>query len=211
MRVLVIAPHPDDEAIGCGGAICLHGDRGDQVSVVFLTSGEAGVKDLSPEQAMRLREAEAEAAGRILNVRQLYFLRSPDSALESCEGRVAAALEPILRAEAPELIYVPHPEEEHADHQVAWREVRRAVADAGIEIPVIRAYEVWTPMAHYDDGEDIGAAMPRKLQAVRAHASQVGQLRYDLGVQGLNQYRGAIAWACEYAEVFKILHLGDGE
>ena len=43
----------------------------------------------------------------------------------------------------------------------------------------------------------------QKLKAVRCHRSQVEQLRYDLGVRGLNQFRGAIAWGCRYAEVFQ--------
>jgi len=44
MKVLIIAPHPDDESIGCGGTLCLHARRGDPMAVVYLTSGELGLK-----------------------------------------------------------------------------------------------------------------------------------------------------------------------
>ena len=62
MNIMVIAPHPDDESIGCGGTICLHTAKGDHVSVVFLTSGELGLKHLPPEEAWKIREQEAAKA-----------------------------------------------------------------------------------------------------------------------------------------------------
>jgi LmbE family N-acetylglucosaminyl deacetylase len=58
-RVLVISPHPDDEAIGCGGTLCEHIAQGDQVRVFFLTSGEKGGHGRGEAEFARVREAEA--------------------------------------------------------------------------------------------------------------------------------------------------------
>ena len=69
--ILVVAPHPDDESIGCGGTICLHHRQGDRVQAVFLTSGERGIADVSPKTAREIREAEARAAGELLFVDRL--------------------------------------------------------------------------------------------------------------------------------------------
>ena len=68
MNVLVVAPHPDDESIGCGGTICLHAGRGDRVAAVFLTSGECGLSDMPKLEATRMREREAEEAAGILGI-----------------------------------------------------------------------------------------------------------------------------------------------
>ena len=74
--------------------------------------------------------------------------------------------------------------------------------------PRLLLYEVWTPLAEYDDGQDISGVMGRKLRAIRAYRSQIAQLPYSRGARGLNQYRGAIAWGCRYAEVFRTGTIG---
>jgi LmbE family N-acetylglucosaminyl deacetylase len=200
--VLVVAPHPDDEAIGCGGAIGLHHRRGDPVHVVFLTSGELSLKHLACEEAWRLREGEAEAAAGVLGVSGLTFLRLADWSLGERVAEAAESLRPVLRRTAPRLIYVPHAREWHPDHRGALAIVRRALGDAP-EPLALRAYEVWTPLAEYDRVEDITPVMRQKLRAVRCYASQTAQFRYDRAVRGLNQYRGALAARCRYAEVFQ--------
>src|SRR6516165_9455964 len=108
MNVVVIAPHPDDEAIGCGGTICLHVERGDRVVVVFLTSGELGVKNLSREGVWRIREQEAQSAAEVLGVAAHSFLRRPDWHVGDSVEEVAAALQPVVEREAPNIIYLPH-------------------------------------------------------------------------------------------------------
>jgi LmbE family N-acetylglucosaminyl deacetylase len=77
MNILVIAPHPDDETIGCGGTLCLHAYNGDRVTAVFLTSGELGLKKLRREQAWKIREHEARRAAKILGLADLFFCVSP--------------------------------------------------------------------------------------------------------------------------------------
>lgn len=200
-NVLVIAPHPDDEVIGCGGTICRHVARGDRVVVAFLTSGELGLKELPREEAWRTRETEAQEAAAILGAADLNFLRQPDWFIGEQVEDTAAALRPILARELPAVIYLPHAEEWHPDHQAALPVVRAALANCDIA-PDLMAYEFWTPMRSYDHVEDISETMVQKLRAVRCYRSQLSEYRYDRAVRGLNQYRGITAAKCRYAEVF---------
>jgi len=202
MNVLVIAPHPDDEAIGCGGTIRRHATVGDRVFTVFLSSGELGLKSLPPEQACRHREMEAQAAAEILGVAGLTFLRRPDWSMRESIEETAKALRPILRQETAGLIYLPHPGEWHPDHGASLSIVRTAL-EAEDHSPLLRCYEFWTPLAHYDCVEDITDTMPQKMCAVRCYQSQLAQYRYDQAVLGLNLYRGVTAARRRFAEVFE--------
>jgi len=208
MNILVVAPHPDDESLGCGGVIHRHAARGARVTAVFLTSGELGLKHLQREEAWRIREAEARAAASILGIADVRFLRCPDWQLLDALEPTAALLRPILATETPHVLYLPHPQESHPDHQAAAAIV--ALALNGRKPPQeLYGYEVWTPLSVYDEVRDISAAMPRKLRAVRCYRSQVAGIRYDRAVQGLNRYRGVLAARCRYAEVFRSFQADD--
>jgi LmbE family N-acetylglucosaminyl deacetylase len=207
MNVLVIAPHPDDESIGCGGTLCRHTAKGDRIVAVFLTSGELGLKHLPREQAWAIREGEAIAAAKILGLAGVEFLRQPDWMVGDHVAETARALRPILKREAPRLIYLPHPNEWHPDHRAALVVLRATWRGAKRLAPELRGYEVWTPLAEHDQVEDITAVMPRKLRALRAHRSQLSEFNYERAVRGLNQFRGELAGKCRYAEVFQTLHL----
>src|SRR5688572_26076441 len=127
MNVLVIAPHPDDESIGCGGALCLHARRGDRITVVYLTSGELGLKHLPRQEAWHLREREARRAAKILGIARLFFLRLADWFVSDAVAKGAAKLRPILRRAKPDLIYVPHEQDWHPDHKAALPMLRAAL------------------------------------------------------------------------------------
>jgi LmbE family N-acetylglucosaminyl deacetylase len=203
MNVLVVAPHPDDEAIGCGGSICLRAARGDRVVVVFLTSGELGLKHLPREQAHRVRESEAQAAAEVLGIAELAFLRQPDWFVGDAIEETATLMRQVVEREMPQQIYLPHAGEWHPDHQASEFIVRRALASADRPPPTLLAYEVWTPLVKYDQVEDITSTMARKLYGIRCYSSQLTHFRYDRAVRGLNEYRGHLAARCRYAEVFQ--------
>ena len=207
MNVLVIAPHPDDETIGCGGTLCLHQQRGDRVTVVFLTSGELGLKQLPREKAWTVRENEAKAAAKILGLARVEFLRQPDWMLGDHLKTAARALRTVLLEEQPQIIYVPHEDEWHPDHQVALPILRRALKKWRGISPEVRAYEIWTPLTAHDYVEDISRVMPRKFKALRAHRSQLNEFNYERAVRGLNAFRGELAAKCRYAEVFQSVAL----
>ena len=203
MNVVVIAPHPDDESIGCGGALCRHADAGDRVTAVFLTSGELGLKHLAREAAWKIREAEALAAGKILGIAEMRFLRQPDWTLVDATGPASTAVAKILAAERPQLVYVPHAREWHPDHKAAGGILKQSLAMSGVSVAEIRGYEVWTPLSEYDQVVDISAVMPRKLEAIRCHASQLADFDYAHATQSLNAFRGALAAKVPFAEVFE--------
>jgi LmbE family N-acetylglucosaminyl deacetylase len=200
--VLVVAPHPDDESLGCGGTICTHVARGDRVAVAFLTSGECALDSHPQDTARRIREREAAKAAEVLGVAGHHFLRIPDSRLDAATDEAGAALHELFVAERPELVYVPHEGEGHRDHAAALAAVRAAVSRPGTATPSLLAYEIWTPLAHFDRVVDIGEHIATKLQAVRKYRSQIRGWRYDLAIKGLNAYRGVMFGRCAFAEVF---------
>jgi N-acetylglucosamine malate deacetylase 1 len=205
MKVLVIAPHPDDESIGCGGTLCLHAKNGDRITVVYLTSGELGLKHLPRDKAWLTREREAEKAARILGVSASYFLRLPDWRTGENISKAAKQLAPLLKRAKPDLVYLPHEQEWHPDHKAALPIVRAALRGLRRPGPTLRTYEVWTPLFDYDRVEDISTVMPRKLRALQAHHSQLKEFDYARAVSGLNAFRGELAARCRYAEVFQTI------
>lgn len=202
MTVLVVAPHPDDEAIGCGGALLRHVADGDAVHVAFLTSGELGLPTLEPQAAWQVREAEAASAAQVLGVRSHVFLRQPDWYLEQHIDDTVTRLSHLLDSCSPQIVYAPHGADSHPDHRAAHRIAAAAAARCGLERGALFGYEVWTPLPTFSVIKDITEVMPGKLAAIRCYVSQLESFDYLRAAVGLATYRGALAARTSYAEVF---------
>jgi N-acetylglucosamine malate deacetylase 1 len=180
--VLVLAPHPDDETIGCGGALGRHLAAGEDVTVLVATSGEATAGG-GDETAGR-REAECRAACAALGLAaEPVFLRLPD-------GRVSehtAALADAIRHHGADSVsvYAPALTDPHRDHRAA----NTALAIAGIGADVY-GYEVWAA-APVDVLLDVTATYERKETALRCYRTALETVDYVRSARGLAAYRSA--------------------
>lgn len=202
MNIMVLAPHPDDDALGCGGAIRKHVLAGDQVQVVYVTSGELGCPGQDPMTTIRMREAEAGVCSQVLQTQRVDFLRFPDGELQRIPD-LKSFLATFIEKAMPDLIYAPHPGEEHPDHAV----VGAIAADFGSRLADVRLYEVWTPVQKVDYCIDITALATTKRNAIRAYASQVARNGFDEAMLALNHYRGMMhgpEGPVMYAEAFGV-------
>ena len=127
-RILVLSPHPDDEAIGCGGTLRKHIIDGDKVQVIFLTSGERGGHGMSEEETKRVREREAKDAAAILGYESFEFWRIPNGKLRVTKSTVER-LQIKLSDWKPDFIYVTHDKEMHPEHRAAAGIVRKALSN----------------------------------------------------------------------------------
>lgn len=182
--VLVLAPHADDEALGCGGAILRHVELGVPVRVIVATDGALGLKGRARDRHVARRERECLAAARILGYGEPAFWRVPDQSLTYGEPLVKRLLSEIQTAD---LIYAPSPFEMHPDHRVLGMATVEAVRRIGGTVR-LAIYEVGIPIKP-NLLLDISALAERKQAAVQCFVSQLASQRYDLHIAALNRYR----------------------
>jgi LmbE family N-acetylglucosaminyl deacetylase len=194
--VLVVAPHPDDESLGCGGLIALHTRARQSVHVLFVSDGSASHPNSSsfpPKELARLREREALAALRELGLDDsaATFLKLPDGRLPfpDDEGfpKAVAAVASFLRHADFDSILVPWRRDSINDHRATWHIVQTSLS-AAMKTCRLFEYPIW---AWTDDADvpspdevtvwrlDIKAARRAKSRATACHLSQVTDLIKD--------------------------------
>jgi LmbE family N-acetylglucosaminyl deacetylase len=162
--VLVVAPHPDDEILGCGGAIALHVRRGDRVHVALVTQGEGGGNPLQ-------RVEESRAAAALLGRTEVSSLGARDGAVAQDAGLAARLVQLLLRVR-PRVVYAPSPFEQHPDHLATLAATGEALREAGQE-PLLLLYEVNSEgLASFL--LDITPVAGAKREALAAFGSQLG-------------------------------------
>lgn len=203
--VLVIAPHPDDEAFGCGGTIRLLTTSGVPVDVLFMTRGERGTEEHekhSPEklqQTALIRAAEARESCAALGVRAVDFLEGEDANLHNQPHLAGELLRRIVEG-GYNRVFSPWPHDGHSDHKATFQLLKRALIayDQPIDVWL---YEVWTPLRP-SICIPIDTMIEAKIAAMEAHRSQLDCLGYKAAFLGLAAYRSLFCPTSKYAEAF---------
>lgn len=201
-KVLVAGGHPDDPETGCGGTILRYTDAGDEVVVVYLTRGQAGIPGTGLETAAKIRTAEAEKACALMKARPV-FLSQVDGASELTPARYEE-VRGVIEKEAPDVIFTHWPLDTHRDHRHcanlvldAWMQLRRRQPLYYYEVATGGQTQTFLPTDHVD----ITATVDRKHAACFAHVSQKLTQVYDRDHGQMERFRGLEARS-RFAEGF---------
>jgi LmbE family N-acetylglucosaminyl deacetylase len=220
---LVVAAHPDDPDFGVAGTAARLAKDGHDVHYLMLTSGDAGTEDptIPPLDLMRVREAEQEAAGRILGLSSVQFLRYPDGELvPSLELRKKIVR--VMRSVRADIVLCQDPRAlvdddstylNHPDHRAAGQvaldaafpaagnpSAFRDLLNEGLKAHKVK--EVWlyfTSGQHVNHFVDITETIDQKIDALAAHASQIGDWARSGGLRS-----EMIKWASDTATRHKL-------
>lgn len=208
-KVLVLAPHLDDEVLGCGGLISAYCGVGAEVTVLFVTCGSGGhaaeCTEAREEARLRRRE-ECERATACLGRLRSLFCDLP-------ERKLALHLPPsdflicLLRTEHFDAVFVPGPTEMHPDHIAVWRWVTAAFCDTHERV-ALYAYEVWGSCNPSVLLQMKPSSWEIKTSAMAAYRSQIVHLDYTRIMNQLCSVQQRFPWLAgdiERVEGFRLI------
>ncbi|RLA87963.1 MAG: hypothetical protein DRG20_06795 [Deltaproteobacteria bacterium] len=190
-NILVLAPHPDDEVIGCGGTLYKHHLAGDKITVVYMTDGSKGAEPKSwGEELAKKRKEEAKEAAKIIGIDELIFLNNPDGEL-TINKQTLNQIKLVLEKIKPDLVYLPFILERHPDHRITSEIFIKCVKKWKNFSGYCCAYEVWTPlMPNYL--VDIGEYTKIKVKALNKFKSQISRVNIIDAALGFAKYRAVL-------------------
>ena len=208
-RCLIVAPHPDDECIGCGGIISKYASNIDVL--IINSSGVArNKKELNAEHMADIRIKEFNQCMNKAKIKNRWIFRifGTPPMFEDIEKHFDEYLKTV-DFKSYDRIFMPHISDGHKEHRyVSTCLLPRLLEKSGFKKSSLAVfYEVWSTIDDPNYFEDISSVVKNKAQLLSIYKSQGGD-NYAKRILGLNQYRGLVS-RYEYAEAFKIVPMTD--
>lgn len=217
MKILVIAPHPDDETLGCGGTLLKHKSKGDDVHWLIVTTiaEELGyTKEKIEEQSLQIQKVRE--AYEFSSIYQCNFLTTTLDTVPV--SKIVQKISSILLEINPNIVYLPYRRDVHTDHRIIFDAASSSLK--WFRCPSIKrvlAYETLseTDMALNPDGNpfhpnvfvDISGFLEKKIEIMKIYHVELGSFpfpRSEEAIRGLAALRGA-ASGLKAAEAFMLL------
>lgn len=216
-KVIVVAPHPDDETLGSGGTLLRHKEQGDEVHWLIVT-------DIAQESDLYLkrlhsREKEIEKVKNMYGFNSVYNLKWPTTRLDTLPiGDIVNSISSVFQKVHPEIVYLPYPGDIHTDHKVVFNAVASCTKWFRYDsVKRVLAYETLseTDFVINPDGNcfrpnvfiDISKYLETKLEIMKVYTDELNEFpfpRSEQAIRALASLRGA-ASGCKAAEAFMLL------
>ncbi len=213
MNVLVIAPHPDDETLGCGGTIAKHTASGDHVTLCITTT--AYPPDWT-DNYIETRNEQINKAIEILGIKKVIELGFKTVILDTVpQKEISDRLTDVVKTVNPDIAYIPYKGDLHRDHRVIFESALVALRPVNCDVQKILAYETlsetewgqaiapFAPTAYCD----ISETFSEKIEAFRSYKSELKKFphpRSPEAIEALAKKRGSEA-GFFYAEAFFLI------
>jgi LmbE family N-acetylglucosaminyl deacetylase len=209
-KALVIAAHPDDEVLGCGGTILNHTSNGDEVYLLTMTDGESS----RHSQKVQGRVSSLEKCCEKLGINSFASLDFPDNAMDSISLlEITKKIEDCIRRFSPDLIYTHHAYDLNIDHQKVFEATITACRpQPGCSVKEIRCFEVLSSTSWSKNSfmpnlfVDISKFFDQKIEALKFYDSEMREWPHERsyhGVKVLAERRGCEVGVAK-AEAFYI-------
>ena len=209
-KIVCFGAHPDDPESGCGGTLARLAHNGHEVTIIYLTTGEAGIEGKTHDQAAAIRKQEAINACAILKVKPLFAGQIDGSTI--MDNAWLAKVQKIIADEKPDVVFTHWPIDSHKDHQIAsllmiqtWMRSEKKYPLYFFEVCTGEQTMIFKPT----DYVDISATQEQKRRSVYCHVSQDPPGIYGCGHAAMEDFRGR-ELGVKAAEAF-VLMTGKGQ
>lgn len=206
-KCLIVAPHPDDEVIGCGGLMAKNARNFD---VICISSSGVAYQNIGAEERADIRIQEFEKVMQQLGIVTYWIFKIfgvPPMVSKIADNFCKYAK--ILNLYRYDYIFLPSPIDNHKEHQFVTNELMKniIIKNGYKKNCKIVFYEVWTPMPNPSYFEDISEVIDFKKKLIGIYESQLVKIDYVSRISALNHYRGVFANNAEYAEAYKVVSM----
>ncbi|RZB29757.1 MAG: hypothetical protein SRB1_02037 [Desulfobacteraceae bacterium Eth-SRB1] len=216
-KVLVVAPHPDDETLGCGGTLLKHKNSGDKIYWMIITNIQ--VENGWSEEKVQKRQKEIHYVSEMYGFEETFNLNFPTTMLDAIPyNDLIAKMSVVIQEVKPSIVYLPNRSDVHTDHQVTFKSAVSCCKN--FRAPFIRKILMYECLSETEFSPplqnnvfmpnvfvDISSYLEKKLEIMSLYVSEVMEAALPRSlevIEALARYRGSRI-GVKYAESFSLV------